>query len=409
LQSHKLRRLVSVLTSGFYKTVLFCKNLSIAIRFRPCILIFAQNFGVGMSVQRFKSLTAAVFGLFLMLFSMPAMAGGGEGGGAKFDPGKEMLDHIADAHEFHFFTLKKSDGSEFHATLPLPVIVYSPQRGLNVFMSSNFHHGHQAYKGYKLEDHHIIAVKEDGSVDESVKVYDLSLTKNVVQMFLALTVLVLIMRGVAKKYKSGIGVTSAPKGLQNAIEPVIMFVRDDVAKPNLGSNYKKYLPYLLTVFFFILINNLFGLIPGSANVTGNIAFTAVLGLISLVVILFSTNKHFWGHIFWFPGVPVPVKLMMLPVELLGVFTKPFALIIRLFANMTAGHIIILSFVSLIFIFAEMTKTAGVAFAPVSIAFAVFIYVIEILVAFIQAFIFTNLTAVFISQAVGDHHAEEAHH
>ncbi len=362
-----------------------------------------------MILNSFKSFTAAAFGLFLVLFSTSAFAGGGDGHEGKFDPGKEMLDHIADAHEFHFFTTKKADGSEFHATLPLPIILYSPQKGLSVFMSSNFHHGHEAYKGYKLEDHHIVPVKEDGTVDETVKVYDLSLTKNVVQMFLALTVLFIIMNWVAKKYKNGVGVTSAPKGLQNAIEPVIMFVRDDVAKPNLGANYKKYLPYLLTVFFFILINNLFGLIPGSANVTGNIAFTAVLGLISFVVILFSTNKHFWGHIFWFPGVPVPVKFMMLPVELLGVFTKPFALIIRLFANMTAGHIIILSFVSLIFIFAEMTKTAGVAFAPVSIAFAVFIYVIEILVAFIQAFIFTNLTAVFISQAVGDHHAEEGHH
>ncbi|HMR90688.1 MAG TPA: F0F1 ATP synthase subunit A [Chitinophagaceae bacterium] len=328
---------------------------------------------------------------------------------AKFDPGKVMLDHIADAHEFHFFSVKKSDGSEFHATLPLPVILYSPQRGLDIFMSSKFHHGHDAYKGYKLDGHDIVAVDANGVKDESVKVYDFSLTKNVVQMFLALLVLFLVLRSMVKKYRAGQGVASAPKGLQNAIEPVIMFVRDDIARPNLHHKAGKYLPYLLTVFFFILINNLFGLLPGAANVTGNIAFTAVLGLISLVVILFSTNAHFWGHIFWFPGVPVPVKILMLPVELLGVFTKPFALIIRLFANMTAGHIIILSFVSLIFIFAEMTKTAGVAFAPVSIAFAVFIYLIEILVAFIQAYIFTNLTAVFISQAVGDHHYEEDPH
>jgi F-type H+-transporting ATPase subunit a len=228
-------------------------------------------------------------------------------------------------------------------------------------------------------------------------------------MFLALIVLVVIMTRMAKKYKSGQGLTSAPKGLQNAIEPVILFVRDDVAKPNLSHKATKYLPYLLTLFFFILINNLFGLLPGSANVTGNIAFTAVLGIISLIVILFSSNAHFWGHIFWYPGVPVAVKILMLPVELMGVFTKPFALIVRLFANMTAGHIIILSFVSLIFIFAEMTKTAGVAFTPISIAFAVFIYLIEILVAFIQAFIFTNLTAVFISQAIGDHHFEEDPH
>ena len=360
--------------------------------------------------KRVKSLSVAVFSLFFFLFSVPAFAGEGEGAESKFDPGKEMLDHIADAHEFHFFTIKKEDGHDFHATLPLPVILYSPQKGFDFFMSSKFHHGEEIHNGYKLEGHDIVPVKEDGSIDETVTVYDFSFTKNVVQMFLALIVLFLILTSMAKKYKTGQGVTSAPKGLQNAIEPVIMFIRDDVAKPNLSHSYKKYLPYLLTVFFFILINSLFGLLPGSANVTGNIAFTAVMGIISFLVILFSTNRHFWGHIVWFPGVPVLVKILMFPVELMGVFTKPFALIIRLFANMTAGHIIILSFVSLIFIFTEMAKTAGVAFTPVSIAFAVFIYVIEILVAFIQAYIFTNLTAVFISQAIGDHHFEEdVHH
>ncbi len=363
-----------------------------------------------MFVNRVKSLSVAVFSLFFVLISNSAQAGGGEGAEDKFNPGKAMLDHIADAHEFHFFSIKKEDGHDFHATLPLPVILYSPQRGLDFFMSSKFHHGQEAHNGYKLVGHDIVPVNEAGQVDDTVKVYDFSLTKNVVQMFLALAVLFILLFSMAKKYRTGQGVTSAPKGMQNALEPVILFVRDDIAKPNLSHSYKKYLPYLLTVFFFILVNNLFGLIPGAANVTGNIAFTAVLGIISLIVILFSTNKHFWGHVFWFPGVPVPVKILMLPVELMGVFTKPFALIIRLFANMTAGHIIILSFVSLIFIFAEMTKTAGVAFAPVSIAFAVFIYIIEILVSFIQAYIFTNLTAVFISQAIGDHHFEEdVHH
>lgn len=364
---------------------------------------------MGMFTFRFKSFTVAAFSLFLLLSSSVAFAGGGEGNEGKFDPGKEMLDHIADAHEFHFFTIKKEHGEDFHATLPLPIILYSPQRGFSFFMSSKFHHGHEDYNGYRMVGHDIVAVDANGAVDETVKVYDFSLTKNVVQMFLALAVLFFLLKGIAKKYRNGVGVTSAPKGLQNAVEPVILFVRDDIAKPNLSHKYMKYLPYLLTVFFFILINNIFGLLPGAANVTGNIAFTAVLGLISLIVILFSTNKHFWGHVFWFPGVPVPVKILMLPVELLGVFTKPFALIIRLFANMTAGHIIILSFVSLIFIFAEMTKVAGVAFTPVSIAFAVFIYVIEVLVAFIQAYIFTNLTAVFISQAIGDHHFEEENH
>jgi F-type H+-transporting ATPase subunit a len=164
----------------------------------------------------------------------------------------------------------------------------------------------------------------------------------------------------------------------------------------------------LTVFFFILINNIFGLIPGSANVTGNIAFTAVLGTISLLVINFSGNKHYWGHIFN-PPVPMGVKLIMIPVEILSIFTKAFALIIRLFANMLAGHIIIICLVSLIFIFSSISKVAGVGFSPISVAFAAFIYVIEILVAFIQAFIFTNLTAVFIGQAVEEgHHHEDDH-
>jgi F-type H+-transporting ATPase subunit a len=348
-----------------------------------------------MANKHIKSLLVLAFSVFLSLFSVLSYAQdlANEAEGAhkteKLDPAKIIMDHIKDAHEFHFF----SAGS-FHATIPLPVILYSPTKGVSVFSSSRFgHEGEEAYQGYKLNEQ-----KEIVSDDQSA-VYDFSLTKNVVQMILALTLLVFLMIGIAKKYKNGIGVTSAPKGWQNAIEPVITFVRDDVAKPNLGKKWNKYMPYLLTVFFFILINNLFGLIPGSANVTGNTAFTAVLGIISLIVILFSTNGHFWGHIFWPPGVPLPVKIILIPIELFGVLIiKPAALIIRLFANMVAGHIIILSFISLIFIFGTMSKVAGWGFSPISIAFTVFIYFIEILVAFIQAFIFTNLTAVFIGQA-----------
>jgi len=355
-----------------------------------------------MRLNGLKSLLVACFSLFWVLISLPAAANE-EVAGEKLNPAKVIMEHIQDSHEFHFFTLKKEDGSEFHATIPLPIILYSKERGLSVFSSSKFHHGHEAYNGYKMEHDKIHAE------DPNEHVYDLSITKNVVQMLIALTLLVVVMLSVASKYKKGQGVTSAPKGWQNAIEPVITFVRDEVAKPNLGHKYMKYLPYLLTVFFFILINNLFGLLPGSANVTGNIAFTIVLGVISFFVILFSTNKHFWGHIFWFPGVPTPVRIfIMLPVELLGVFTKPFALIVRLFANMVAGHIIILSFITLIFIFGEMSGIAGWGFSPLSVGFAVFIYLIEIMVAFIQAFIFTNLTAVFIGQAFEGSH-DEGHH
>ena len=363
--------------------------------YSPIHPYLCRNLKMYMAKQRIKSLLVLALSLIFTVFSGISYAqethaeGAGEHKTEKLDPARIIMDHIKDAHEFHFFT-----AGDFHATIPLPVILYSPTKGTSVFSSSHFgHEGEQSYNGYKLNENKDI-VAEDGS-----KVYDFSLTKNVVQMIIALSLLVLVMTSIAKKYAKGYGVTSAPKGWQNVLEPVITFVRDDVAKPNLGKKWQKYLPYLLTVFFFILINNIFGLIPGSANVTGNTAFTLVLGLISLIVILFSTNSHFWGHIFWPPGVPFLVKIILIPVEVAGVLIiKPAALIIRLFANMVAGHIIILSFISLIFIFGAMNKGAGWGFSPVSILFTVFIYFIEILVAFIQAFIFTNLTAVFIGQS-----------
>ncbi|HLA54033.1 MAG TPA: F0F1 ATP synthase subunit A [Flavitalea sp.] len=313
-----------------------------------------------------------------------------------FDANEVIFAHVLDAHEFHFLSYKDAEGHEHHATIPLPVILYSPQNGWAFFMSSAFHHGEHEVEGYKLVNNKIVPV------DPSVKVYDLSLTRNVVQMILAMILLVVILISMAGKYARGIGTNKAPTGLQNAIEPVITFIRDEVAKPNLGHDYKKYLPYLLTIFFFILLNTIFGLIPGSANVSGNIAFTAVLGVISFLVISFNGNKHYWGHIFN-PPVPMGIKPILVLVEVLGVFTKPFALIIRLFANMVAGHIIIICLVSLIFIFGGLSRGIGWGFSPVSIAFSVFIYLIEILVGFIQAFIFTNLTAVFIGQAIEDVH------
>jgi F-type H+-transporting ATPase subunit a len=392
---------------------------------------------MGMISGRSKSLLAAAFSLFFLFHTafVKAQEHHEEGGQPTehheepkekklFDANEVIFGHIMDGHEFHFLTYKDG-GKEKHVTIPLPVILYSPQRGLTTFMSSKFHHGHSNYKGYAVLNEHkiaelkldpqkyfagqIVPVTESGEFDPAVKVYDVSLTRNVVQMLIALGLLVWIMLSVAKRYKKGEGVQTAPKGMQNTIETVVNFVKDEVAKPNLGHKYMKYLPLLLTIFFFILINNIFGLIPGSANVTGNIAFTLVLAVISFVVIMFSTNKHYWGHIFN-PPVPAGVKPILVPVELLGVFTKPFALMIRLFANMVAGHILIICLISLIFILGALNKYVGLGFAPLSIGFTVFIYFIEILVAFLQAFIFTNLTAVFIGQAFeGEHHAEEAHH
>ncbi len=321
-----------------------------------------------------------------------------------FDPAKVILEHVMDAHEFHFFSYKGSDGEEHEASIPLPVILFSRERGLTAFSYGRFHQhdSHGIYNGYKNEEGKIVAVDAAGNVDENTKVYDISLTRNVVQMFLALIILVWVLLAAANKYKTR-GTNVAPTGGQNMIEVVVTFIRDEVGKPNLGDDYPKYMPYLLTVFFFILINSLFGLLPGSANVTGNIAFTFILAFISLLVILFSSNRHYWGHIFWPPGVPILVKFILIPVEILSVFIKPAALMIRLFANMIAGHIVITCFILLIFIFGAMSQAAGWGFIPVSVAFTIFIYLIEILIAFIQAYIFANLTAVFIGQAFAGSH------
>jgi F-type H+-transporting ATPase subunit a len=342
-----------------------------------------------------KSLLVLAFSLFLTVSANVAFAqehgkeAHAEKAEGKLNMKEVIFGHIMDGHEFHFFG----------ASLPLPVLLYSPQKGFSAFMSSKFEHGHAEVDGYKLVNGKVVPT------DATVKVYDFSLTRNVVQMLLALILLVWIMTSIAKKYKSGQGVTSAPKGMQGVIEPVVAFVRDEVAKPNLGYKANNYLPYLLTIFFFILINNIFGLIPGSANVTGNIAFTLVLGVISFVVTIASSNKHYWAHIFNPPGVPLGVKFILVPVEFLSMFLKPFSLIIRLFANMVAGHIIIICLISLIFIFGEkMGTAAGWGASPLSLAFTIFIYFIEVLVAFLQAFIFTTLTAVLIGSAIeGDHH------
>ena len=387
------------------------------------------NFEGDMPSNCFKSLLVAAFSFFSTFFFNNAFSQG-EGvhkdGKKGFNAKEVIFGHVLNNHDFHLIDIVEDNGEKRPVSIPLPVILYSKQRGLEAFMSSNFHHGEQNYRNYmmltdeKIEElkldatkynaQDILAVNDKGEIDSSVRIYDVSLTRNVVQMLIALALFTRVMLAIAKKYKNGHGVTSAPKGSQSLLEPVITFVRDEVAKPNLGHSYEKYLPFLLTIFFFILINNIFGLIPGSANVTGNIAFTAVLGIISFVVILFSSDKHYWAHIFNPPGVPLGVKFILVPVEFISVFIKPFALIIRLFANMVAGHIIIICLISLIFIFGNMNKFAGWGTAPFSIAFTIFIYLIEVLVAFLQAFIFTMLTAVFIGQAIeGKQHQHNEKH
>jgi F-type H+-transporting ATPase subunit a len=401
-----------------------------------CIRVYLRKIsGPYMTLKCVKSLLVAGFSFICLLFSISVFAQGQlpetqqdtkkeEKKG--FDASEVIFGHVLDAHEFHFFSFEGSDGKEHEATIPLPVILYAPQRGVSAFMFSKFEHGEAEYDGYKVissknirennlpaDKYHegqIVAVDSNGQIDDTVKVYDFSLTRNVVQMIIALTLLTWVMVSIAGKYKRGLGVNSAPKGSQSLIEPVIVFVTDELAKPCLGEKkYKKYLPYLLTVFFFILINSLVGLIPGTANVTGNIAFTLVLAAISFVVIMFSTNSHYWMHIIWPPGVPLGVKFILIPVEILGIIIKPMALMIRLFANMIAGHILIICLVSLIFIFAGLSAAAGWGASPLSIAFTIFIYFIEVLVAFLQAYIFTNLTAVFIGQAFEGSHDDVSHH
>jgi len=318
----------------------------------------------------------------------------------KFDASTFILEHIADSHEWHILTKKNGESVAIY----LPVIVYSKEAGLNIFSSKQLAHGNE-YKGYKLEEEgdlqgKIVSVNKEGIVDKENLPLDLSMTKAVIGMLSAAIIGLLLFLSLARSYKkTGI---SHPKGIQSFLEPIILFVRDDIAIPNIGVHkYEKYMPYLLSSFFFILINNLMGLIPFpppfGANVTGNIAVTFVMATCTFLITQFSGNKTYWKHIFAAPGVPFWLLPIMIPVEIIGLFSKPFALMIRLFANITAGHIIVLSLICLIFIFDSL------AVAPVSIFFVIFMDCLELLVAFLQAYIFTLLSALFISMAVPDEH------
>lgn len=321
-----------------------------------------------------------------------------------FDASEVIFGHIGDSHYWHFF-----DINDHPVAISLPVMIYNKNTGnFDVFSASKFEHGHAEYLGYHLE--HGMKEKVVYGHDDTTKnnLIDFSITKNVLSMLISVVLLLWIMTSVAKKYKKN-GVMTAPSGFQNALEPVIGFIRDEVGKPNLGHKYMRYMPLLLTVFFFIWINNLLGLLPGGANFTGNIAVTACLAIVSFLVMIFSGNKHFWGHLFNPPGVPLGVKFLLVPIEIISLFIKPIALMIRLFANILAGHIVILSVISMIFIFGALSEVAGWGFVPVSLAFSIFMFFLELLVAAIQAFIFTNLTAVFIGQAIEEaHHHDDAH-
>lgn len=331
-----------------------------------------------------------------------AAAGHGE---EKLNAGKIIMEHVADAHGWHLWG---------HTEIPLPVILYNANRGLSVFSSARFEHGHKTYAGYMLHEGKVVAVNETGEVDAhsatineelTAGTTDISITKNVMTMFIVIILMMVIFTNVANAYtrkRKGL----APTGLQNAIEPIILFMRDEVIKPSIGHKYEKYLPYLLTVFFFIWIANLLGLIPvfpGGANLTGNISISMTLALFTFVIVTFSANKNYWEHVFVMPGVPKPILLLLTPIEIIGVFLRPFVLMIRLFANITAGHIIALSFFCLIFIFGQNGTGVGLAVSPLSLVFTIFMTTLELLVAFLQAYVFTMLSAVYIGAAVEDHH------
>lgn len=373
-----------------------------------------------------------------------------EEGEFNFDPAQTAFHHIGDANVFHIW-------EDIYA--PLPCFLYAPGEGWSVFMSSKFGIGEngtgdKAYNRYVLYDGFVLHVSNEkfpsGSVDidcithqeindggESrdhyqviykgecydldkkstwdggmlgggiTSFYDFSITKNVFTMILVFVLLFWLFSSVAKAYRIRQG--QAPKGLQSLIEPIFTFIRDEVAIPFLGHKYEKYLPYLMSIFFFILGLNLIGqlpIFPGSGNVTGNLAVTAALALFTFFVTNLSGNKHYWEHTLWMPGVPAWIKVILTPVEVMGLFLRPLTLMLRLFANITAGHVVIVIFVGLIFIFGDSGQNfgGGIVGTLMAIPLTLFMMAIELLVAFIQAFVFCILSASYISAAI-----EEPHH
>lgn len=377
------------------------------------------------SAKRFFTLVAA------MLILTPTYANKETIPQEEFEVGEMIMHHISDAHEWHLW-----GGHHNSTSVYLPIILIDG--GVKTFSSKHFYHGtpkeavidslgntveyvlgvgpaagyamfeEEIYKleGGELQFSKLVKNKDGkeeltySATPVNASMLDFSITKNVLSLFFGAVLILIILSSVARFYKKNGAV--APRGLAKYLEVLILMVQDNIAKENIDKHkYKKYVPYLLTIFFFIFINNLLGLvpiIPGGANLTGNISVTLLLAVATLLVTLFSGNRNYWGHIFAMPGVPWPVLIILIPIEIVGIFTKPFALMVRLFANMTAGHIIVLALVSIIFI------NQNAAWGGLSVPMALFISVLELLVAFLQAFLFTMLSALFIGAAV-----EEAHH
>ena len=336
----------------------------------------------------------------MFLFAQNAFSAGPSGKDG-FDAGQMILHHIYDSHEWHVFDWKGKSYS-----IPLPIIIFHEERGFDIFMSSKFNHGKSIHNNYMLDHGKIVFVGDDGEIDkpQTSMIWDFSITKNVFSLLFSIFILLSVFITISRRYKNK--KNKAPKGIQSFLEPIIIFVRDDIAKSAIGEkHYEKYLNFLLTVFFFIFLNNLLGLVPffpGGANLTGNIAVPMVLASLVFIITTLSGTKYYWKHIFAMPGVPKPVLLILTPIEILGVLLKPLVLMIRLFANITAGHIIILSFFSMIFIFGEMHPAAGYGVSVFSGLFVLFMMTLELLVAFLQAYVFTLLAAMYFGAALEEH-------
>jgi len=328
----------------------------------------------------------------------------------EFDAGKVIIDHILDAYDWHI-----ADYGDTHISIPLPVILFY-EGDRYFFFSHKFHHGKDAHKGFRIaadgpKKGRIIRVLDDGVTPDpdASFIFDFSITKNVFSIFISASLLCWLLINVARSY-SHCGPRRAPRGLSSFLEPLILFVRDDIAGSAIpAEKVDRFLPYLLSLFFFIFFNNLMGLVPffpGGANVTGSISVTLTLSLFTFMTLHLFANKEYWKHIFNTPGVPVwlkfPIPLMPI-IELVGVFVKPIVLTLRLFANITAGHMIILGFVSLIFVLGNSGLVMGLAISPLSIIFVIFMNFLELLVAFIQAYVFTFFSAIFFGMAVPDEH------
>jgi len=320
---------------------------------------------------------------------------------------KEVIDHhVLDGHEFSLFA--DAETGE-HYGFPLPIILWD--NGVHIFSSSKFHHGEAVAESngnyYKLHHEKIYKTDAAGTLTEehghpiNAKPIDLSITKGVLTIMVVAMLMFLLFTGLAKSYAKNNGISA---GFGRLFEPIVLYIRDEIAIPNIGEkHYKKYMSYLLTIFFFVWFLNIFGLTPLGINVTGNIAITFGLAVITFVITTLTANKNYWGHIFWMPGVPTPMKIILAPIELLGVFIKPFALMIRLYANIFAGHVVLMSLIGLIFIFKSWLGSS------LSFLLSFAISIIEILVALLQAYIFTMLSALYFGSAVEEHHHEEAHH